>query len=289
MNNGVANQATRCFRRLFDAFQKRVKEQNPHAELHFRHVQPRNLGELPDDDVDIVLSSGGPGSPFDGYEDPWGVGFRKLMDRVVEANLRDADRAPRMFAVCYSFELAVLHFGVAEMSKRDTLKFGVMPAYVTDEGQESDYYSPFGYRLFSWEHRSWEAINLNAAKLASIGGKVTAVESHAGSKVNTGDAILGFDFAPGIQGTQFHPEADRAGVMAWIEKPEHTVQVEAAYGRILYEKMLKSLADPDRLARTFALLIPGWLTYRFNELAPARGWKPLAAPEFDIQQFDIAV
>jgi len=289
MNNGVANQATRCFRRLFDAFQKRVKQQNPGLELHFRHVQPRNLGELPDADVDFILSSGGPGSPFDGYDDPWCTGYRKLLDGVVEANQRDAARAPKMLAVCYSFELAVLHFAVAEMSKRSTLKFGVMPAYVTEAGQELDYYRPFGYRLFSWEHRNWEAVNLNEKKLAELGGRVTAIESHAESKVNSGDALLGFDFAPGIQGTQFHPEADKAGVMAWIEKPEHTEQVEEAYGRDLYEKMLTSLANPERLARTFALFIPGWLTYRFNEIAAARGLKPLSPPEFDMQQFDIAV
>ena len=83
MNNGVANQATRCFRRIVDAFGKRVRETNPTLELVFKHVQPRNLGELPSHDDDLVLSSGGPGSPFDGYDDPWCTGYRAFLDWVV--------------------------------------------------------------------------------------------------------------------------------------------------------------------------------------------------------------
>jgi GMP synthase-like glutamine amidotransferase len=289
MNNGVANQATRCFRRLFDAFQKRVKQVNPSLDVSFRHVQPRNLGELPDDDVDLVLSSGGPGAPYDGFEDPWCMGYRKFLDRVVEQNLADPKTAPKALVVCHSFEIAVLHFKVAEMVKRPTLKFGVMPAYITEQGQEVDYLTPFGYRLFTWEHRNWEAVNVDAKRLAELGGSITALESHAKAKVNTGDAILGMHFAPGVQGTQFHPEADKPGVMAWIEKPEHTIKVEEQYGRPLYEKMITTLSNPDRLARTFALLIPGWLAFRFNEIAEQRGLRPISAPEFDIQEFDIAV
>ena len=59
MNNGVANEATRCFRRIFDAFTTRVKAANPGLEYTLKHVQPRNMGELPDNDVDLVLSRAG--------------------------------------------------------------------------------------------------------------------------------------------------------------------------------------------------------------------------------------
>jgi hypothetical protein len=49
--------------------------------------------------------------------------------------------------------------------------------------------------------------------------------------------------------------------------------------------MLKTLDDPQRLARTYALLIPGWLARSFNALAPARGWNPVPAPEHDPATF----
>lgn len=290
MNNGVANQATRCFRRLNDAFAKRVREKNPDLEVSFRHVQPRNLGELPGEDADIVLSSGGPGSPHDGFDDEaWCLGYRKYLDGVVEKNLKNAETAPKAFLVCHSFEIAVLHFKVAEMQKRPTTKFGVMPAYITSAGQKHGYYAPFGYRLFTWEHRNWEAVNPDLDRLKALGGEILSTESHRKAIVNRGDAILGMSFSAGIDGVQFHPEADKAGVLAWIENPEHAATVENAYGAQLYDKMVKSLANPTRLARTFALMIPGWLTQRFNEIARVRGLRPLDLPEQQMQDFDVAV
>lgn len=290
MNNGVANQATRCFRRLVDAFGARVRERNPSVETVFSHVQPRNLGELPSDDVDLVLSSGGPGSPFDGMDDPWGLGFRKFLDRVVERNMADPARAPKALLVCHSFQFAVIHFKFARMAPRTT-KFGLMPAYMTEEGEASDFLSPFGYRLFCWEHRNWEAIDLDGNKLEAMGGAVLARETHHTHprEKYKGDAHLAFRFAKGLDGTQFHPEADKPGVMAWVDRPESQAALRAAYGDMLLERMIKSLANPDRLAKTFALLIPGWLTYRFNEIADERGYKRLDAPREDMQDFDVAV
>lgn len=286
MNNGVANEATRCFRRLFDAFVVKVRAANPGLDISFRHVQPRNLGELPDDHSDLVLSSGGPGSPHEGYEDPWCAGYRRFVDHVVESNLKDPLRAPGLFAVCFSFELCINHFGFAHMTKRDTLKFGVMPCYTTEAGAESLLFRPFGDRLFVWEHRRWQAVDLDEKKLKALGGQLLATESRAGG-ADKGPGLLGFRFAPGVVGTQFHPEADRPGVLAWIYRPEHAADLVDAYGQSLYDRMLKTLADPTRLARTYALLIPGWLTHRFNEhIARVRGLNPIPEPEQDMRSFE---
>jgi GMP synthase-like glutamine amidotransferase len=268
MNNGVANQATRCFRRIVEAFRQTVHAANSGLDVQFRHVQPRNLGELPDDDTDIVLGSGGPGSPYDGFDDPWGRGFRRFLDHVHARNLAQGDGAPKALLVCHSFQLAVMHFGVAEMRQRATTRFGLFPAYTTRVGQDTDFLRPFGDRLFTWEHRNWEAVNLDHARMKELGAQVLACESRPG-KNDKGQAVLAMKFCPGIWGTQFHPEADKPGIMAWIDKTEHREKVRGAYGDLLLERMVKSMAHPERLAKTFSLLIPSWLTYRFNELARA--------------------
>jgi homoserine O-succinyltransferase len=288
MNNGVANQATRCFRRIVDAFGKRVRDVNPHVELVFRHVQPRNLGELPSKDDDIVLSSGGPGSPFDGWDEPWCTGYRAYLDWVIEQNDKRKEGAVKALVVCHSYQIAVGHFKVAGLQKRSSLKFGLMPAYMTADGERADFLEPFGYRLFCWEHRNWEAVSLEATRLDALGGAVLAKETHD-SGTHKGDALLAMRFGRGIDGTQFHPEADKPGVLNWIERPEHKVAVENAYGATLYDRMVKSLNNPERLAKTFALLIPGWLGHRFNELAPSRGWKPVGDPPQDMADFDVSV
>lgn len=277
MNNGVANQATRCFKTIVENFRGRVAESS-NVDVVFTHVQPRNLGELPPEKVDLLLSSGGPGSPFDGYEDAWCTGYRKALDRIVDANRKTAHGSPKALLVCHSYELGILHFGVGAMQKRSSLKFGLMPAYTTRAGRDADFLVPFGDRMFTWEHRNWEAVDLHEKRLTELGGAVLATESREGQPPDKGRALLGMRFAPGIWGTQFHPEADKPGVMAWIEKPEHKVAVTDAYGQLLYDRMVKSLSNPDRLAKTHSLLIPGWLSHRFNEIAVARNWKPLPIP-----------
>jgi homoserine O-succinyltransferase/O-acetyltransferase len=285
MNNGVPNEAVRCFRRLLDSFASRVRAANPRLTVVFEHVQPRNLGELPSPKADLILSSGGPGSPHDGWEERWCSGYRAFLDSVLDRTAQDPERAPTAFVVCHSFEIAIHHFRFAEMSRRQDLKFAIFPAYLTEEGERTDFLQPFGERLFVWEHRRFQAVHLDAARLRSQGGAVLARESRPGQK-DKGEALLALRFGPGLEGTQFHPEADRPGVMAWIHRPEHTAALRDAYGNSLLERMMKTLDDPSRLARTFALLVPGWLASRFNRLAATRGLRPIPPPVQSMGEFE---
>src|SRR5262249_42181217 len=145
------------------------------------------------------------------------------------------------------------------------------------EGQHPPLLAPFGDRLFAFEHRNWEAIDLDESRLKSLGGKLVARESRDG--VSKGRAILGLDVAPGVEAVQFHPEADRPGVLNWVARPDQAAAFKATYGEITYRAMLRTLDDPRRLARTYALLIPGWMVRRFNLLAPLRGSVPLPPPQ----------
>jgi len=288
MNNGVPNEAVRCFRRLLDAFAARVRAANPRLSVLQEHVQPRNLGELPSRHADLILSSGGPGSPHDGWEEPWCTGYRVFLDSVLDRTAQHPDTAPAAFVVCHSFEIAIQHFRFAEMARRQELKFAIFPAYVTEEGARCDYLQPFGERLFVWEHRRYQAVGLDAPRLHEQQGAVLARESRPGH-ANKGEAILALRFGPGLEGTQFHPEADRPGVLAWIHRPEHTTALRDAYGHSLLERMMKTLDDPARLARTYALLIPGWLTSRFNHLAAVRGLRPIPPPVQSMREFEAQV
>ena len=123
MNNGVPNEAVRCFRRLLEGFSARVRAANPRLSVVLEHVQPRNLGELPSRNADLVLSSGGPGSPHDGWEEPWCTAYRVFLDTLLDRAAQDKERAPKAFVVCHSFEIAVQHFRFAEMTRRHDLKF----------------------------------------------------------------------------------------------------------------------------------------------------------------------
>src|SRR5207237_205926 len=107
MNNGVANQGIRCLRGIVEPFAERAREHNPGLALEVIHIEPRNLGDVPPRDCDFYLSSGGPGSPFDGQEEPWAMAYRSFLDFLVEEAQVHGDSARAMFCVCFSFELTV--------------------------------------------------------------------------------------------------------------------------------------------------------------------------------------
>lgn len=273
MNNGLPNQAIRCFKQLIAALQERARAANPGLEVAVTHVQPRNLGELPPHDADLVLSSGGPGAPTDGWDEPWAAGYRGFLDHVADTNARGG--GPSVLAVCHSFQLAVMHFGVATMQARAQRKFGIMPVYMTEAGRHSALLGPFGDRLFAFENRGFEAVGLDEKRLAQCGGELWARESRDG--VSKGRAVMALKLAPGIEAVQFHPEADLDGVLAWIRKPEMEAAFKQAFGDETYGQMMDTLEDPTRVLRTHNLLIPGWLDREFNGLARSRGWGTLVA------------
>jgi GMP synthase-like glutamine amidotransferase len=276
MNNAHVNQAMRCLRGIVAQFFERVRRENPHLPCELGEVSPRNTNDPIPDDYDLYLSSGGPGSPFDGDGAPWTFDYGRFVDGVIDASTAGAGRQRACFAICYSFEMVVRHLNLAAIVPRVDRKFGVMPIYTTTEGQEHPLLSPFGDRLFAFEHRNWEAIDLDERKLRDLGGKLLARESRDG--VSKGRAILGLDVAPGVEAVQFHPEADRPGVMNWVARPEQAAAFKATYGEVTYQAMLRTLDDPRRLARTYALVIPGWLTRKFNEFASNREYSELPPP-----------
>jgi homoserine O-succinyltransferase len=284
MNDGHENQAIRCFRLLCTEFHKHARKTNPDLELELVHVSVRDKNEMPPRDCDLYVSSGGPGSPYDGDGKRWVKGYYEFLDDIVDDNQRRGPSARAVFGVCYSFEMIVRHFEVATMAPRATRKFGVMPIYTTRAGRAHPLLSIFGDRLFAFEHRNWEAIDLDERRLSQLGGKLLARESREGQD-DKGVAILGLDVIDGIETVQFHPEADRSGVVAWVRRPDQAAAFREAYGDETYERMLKTLDDPTRIARTFSMLIPGWMVRKFNGMAADRGWREVGPPVQDMAAF----
>jgi GMP synthase-like glutamine amidotransferase len=211
MNAGHANQAMRCFRGIMTAFFDRVRAANPGLSCRLVEVSPRDTNLVVPRDCDIYVGSGGPGSPYDGDEEPWFKDFGDFVDWIYREADRDDEHQKSLFGVCYTFELLVRHFDVAEVSTRDSRKFGVMPIYTTGYGQKHSLLAPFRDRLFAFEHRNWEAVEMKGKNVEALGGGLLALESRDGH--SKGRGLLGFDFGRGVEAVQFHPEADRAGVM----------------------------------------------------------------------------
>jgi len=70
MNNGVTNQGMRGIQEIL----LRYRTEND-IDLGYDIFDLRQRGEIPDEHYDIYISSGGPGSPFDGVGEKWESDF----------------------------------------------------------------------------------------------------------------------------------------------------------------------------------------------------------------------
>lgn len=72
-------------------------------------------------------------------------------------------------------------------------------------------------------------------------------------------AMMAIRFNEYFISTQFHPEADAKGMMAYLSKEEKKKEVVDEHGITKYNDMLDHLEDPDKIAHTQATIIPNFL------------------------------
>jgi GMP synthase-like glutamine amidotransferase len=276
--NDASTVPTQSLEEIVARFCAVVRKSNPSLPCKVIHASPRRTtGPIPRQ-CELYVATGGSGSPDNAVGTTWGKDFGRLLDGVVASATGGGAGRQALFAICYSFELIVRHFGIARVEKRPMRKFGVAPVYPTDDGRKHPLLSAFGERLFAFEYRSWEAIELDEARLRQLGGTLLARESRDG--VSDGNGLLAFDVAPGIEAVQFHPEADPESILAWLTQPAWAATLEATYGALTYAKMLRAASDPRRMPRTYTEMLPGWLQRQFNQLAAARGYAPICETPF---------
>src|SRR5678815_1255356 len=117
MNAGVKNEAMRCLRATIATFEAQLRAVWSDAVVEVKTVSPRDKGDVVPRDCDLYLSSGGPGSPFDGEGTAWMRDYGRFLDEIVEAHDKSPLTAPGAMPICYSFELVVMHFRLAKLAK----------------------------------------------------------------------------------------------------------------------------------------------------------------------------
>jgi hypothetical protein len=131
----------------------------------------------------------------------WAADYGRFCDGILEETARGGADPRALFAICYSFEMVVRHFKLAHIGPRSDRKFGVMPVYTTSEGQRHPLLAPFGDRLFAFEHRNWEAIDLGETRLPRHGRRAPRPGGRDGVQ---GPARSWRSTSPRHRGRQFH-------------------------------------------------------------------------------------
>ncbi len=238
----------------------------------FDVFETRLTGKVPDLSYDLYLSSGGPGSPFDGQGKRWEYNYFRWLEKVYAHNERVTTRhepaeAKHALFICHSYQMMCRFFGVAEVVERRSQSFGIFPVHMTPSGRSDPLFDGLPEPFFAADFRHWQVIQPDTHRLADLGARVLALEKLR-PRIELERATMAMRITPEIVGVQFHPEADPVGMRRHFKDPERKELVVRRHGFAKYERILHRLEDPSFLKRTHDTLIPNFLRRAVGRLRP---------------------
>ncbi|HWW42787.1 type 1 glutamine amidotransferase [Pedobacter sp.] len=252
MNNGAPNQGMRGIKEILHQYKMQTG-----TPLSFEVFDLRQKEEIPGIDYDIYISSGGPGSPYEGEGLAWETHFFHLLDQVEEFN-KENERKKSFFFICHSFQLACRKYGLGKVTRRKSNAFGIFPITLTSEGEKDLIYQGLPNPFYSVDSRDWQVISPDEDKFSNTGAEILAIEKER-PHVDLERCIMSIRFSREFVGTQFHPEADPVGMKMYLLQDEKKAAITENHGEEKYLDMLNSLDDPERISLTQRIILPNFL------------------------------
>ncbi|MBO0931480.1 type 1 glutamine amidotransferase [Fibrella aquatilis] len=266
MYNNVANEGMRCIQQAI-----RLVETTDGEPLPFTVYNVRAENAVPDLSYDTYISTGGPGVPLP-LGEPWEQPYFDFIDALLAYNAQNEVKKP-LFLICHSFQLVAGHLGLGKVSKRRSTSFGIFPMHKTADGAHDPLLSALPEPFYAVDSRDYQLTQPDEARFAELGAKLLCLEKIR-PHVPLDRAIMAIRFTPEVFGTQFHPEADDEGMLRYFLLDEKRQQITLVYGEDKYNEMVGSLQDPDKIALTEAVIIPGFLRAAIRN-KPARSKETL--------------
>lgn len=259
MNNGFPNQGMRGIQELLQTY-----HENKELNFTFDLFDLRKKGEIPDLSFDIFISSGGPGSPFDGEEEKWENDFFTLLDKIDNFNAENTHKK-HAFLICHSFQLACRKYKLGTVTQRKSNAFGIFPISLTTDGEQEPLFMGLPNPFYSVDSRDWQVVHPIETDFEEKGAKILAIEKER-PHVDLERCIMAIRFSDQIIGTQFHPEADPIGMKMYLMLEEKKTAIIKNHGEDKYLDMLNSLDDPNRITLTQSIILPNFLNQAINSL-----------------------
>jgi len=251
--DGVENEGMRGFREIL----QRYKAKND-LNLTYEVFDVRQKVELPGTEFDIYISSGGPGSPIDSEGTEWEKKYFRLIDSLEDHNLSNTQQKKYGFFVCHAFQLMCRKYRLGDINMRKSASFGVLPVHQTNAAKNEPVFEGLADPFYSVDSRLWQVINPNEKRFVDFGMQLLAIEKER-PYVDLPRAMMAIRFNDYFFATQFHPEADAAGVQNLLLKEEKKKEVVSEHGLDKYNEMLEHLEDPDKITHTQNTIIPNFL------------------------------
>ncbi len=254
MYDGTPNQGMRCIQEIVRRFEGQLSE--------WKVYDVRGKAEVPDLNYDIYISTGGPGSPHEG-DGHWDKVFFEWMQSVWDWNLTATEPKKQVFYICHSFQMAVKHFQLAEVSRRRSPSFGTFPVHMTDAGISDPIFDGLPNPFWAADFRHWQVVQPDLARFEAMGAEILALEKIR-PHVPLERAIMGIRFSDDIIGVQFHPEADPDGMLQHFLDPERRKTVIDEHSEEKYLGMIDDLNDSSKIQLTHEIILPQFLNRAIN-------------------------
>jgi len=261
--NNEDNQGMRCIKDILNEID--VKFQNVNVE--YAVFDTRYKFDLPDESHDIYISSGGPGSPFDGEGKKWEKDYFNILDKLIDFNQNNFEKKKHLFFICHSFQIMIRYFNLAEVIKRKSTSFGIKPVHKTEEGKSEILLEGLADPFLGADFRDWQIVQPNKTVFEELGAKIICLEKDR-PHIPLERALMGIRVNKEIFGTQFHPEADPASMYYHFRQPERKKQIVSQHGEEKYFEMINLLDDPEAIIKTHKAVLPRFLENAIHSLYP---------------------
>lgn len=252
MNNNAVNQGLKNIVEICQAFKLSSKK-----DISFRVFDVRYKCELPRiERYDIFISSGGPGSPHpEGHL--WEEQYYNLLDAIWLHNKTSVNKK-YLFLICHSFQISVIHWGLALVNKRKSYSFGVMPIHKTEIGKKEFLFKNLPNPFYAVDSRSFQCVQPNEVRFKEMGAKILALEKIR-PHIDLERAVMAIRYSKEIFGTQFHPEANPDGLMASFKNKDYRDALINDFGIEKFLETLDRIDDEEKIVLTRAQILPRFL------------------------------
>ena len=259
--NNERNEGMRCIKEIVTDAQTRNNE----LEISYEVFDTRFKGELPGIENDIFISSGGPGSPFEGEGTQWEKDYFNLIQKIWDYNQNNPERKKYLFFICHSFQIMGRFFKFGSVNQRHSKSFGVMPFTLTKEGKSDHILKGLSNPFYAADIRQFQVTDPDKKIIKELGAKILSYEI-VDDDEEAQPALAAVRISDEIVGTQFHPEADPESMLFHFKQDERKKQVVEKYGEERYNEMIEILKRPDTIQKTRETVIPSFLNQAIDEL-----------------------
>ena len=257
---GVPNEGMRCIREIIAQWGV-----SHDLNIQLKEFEVRIKQQVPGTEFDIYISTGGPGSPLESEGSEWEEKYFDWLKKIETWNNDPLQpNKKHIFFICHSYQLACRHYKVANVVKRKSTAFGVFPIHLIGDADTEVIFKGLPDPFYAVDSRDFQVVQPNRKRLREMGASPLAIEKER-PHVAFERAVMAIRFNDYMIGTQFHPEADAAGMTMYLLREDKKKTVIESHGEDKWHSMIDGLNDPSKIFLTNSHILPNFLNHALEQ------------------------